>query len=93
MPIGILAPDTTGIPLGILASKNNKMTIFELQIIQLAHALSQKKDIDIITEYLYKIRDSYLQNIENTDYLNLYPTPQYVMWETVVGRGIGILLS
>ena len=93
MPIGILAPEVTGIPLGILASKNNKMTIFQLQIIQLSHALSQKKDIDIITGYLYKIRDSYLQNIENIDYLHLYPTPQYVVWETVIGLGLGILLT
>jgi len=65
--------------LGILQTANTSLGDFQIQIIQLAHALSQKKDVNLILSYLYKIRDAYLNNIIILDYLNIYPTPPYTI--------------
>ena len=62
-------------PLGLFGEQKGGISTFQLQLIQLAYALTQKQDVDKILRYLNDIRDKYIQNIETLDYLNLYPTP------------------
>jgi hypothetical protein len=67
-------------PLGILDFGDIKdITPFHIEIIQLAEALAQRKDVKKVTEYLIDMRDKYLQNIETLDYLDIYPTPNNVI--------------
>jgi hypothetical protein len=77
--LGSLAPTSGLSSLGVLQSVSTALSDFQIQIIQLSHALSQKKDIDKVLSYLYIIRDDYLNNIVNTDYFNKYPTPSYAI--------------
>jgi uncharacterized protein YaaR (DUF327 family) len=84
MPIGAFSSDNKSSGIGILSQTTKTLTDFQMQILQLGHALTQKNDVENVLKYLYIIRDNYLQNIENIQYLNEYPTPPYIIWNNPV---------
>jgi hypothetical protein len=83
MPFGTFS-SSSSFGVGVLTQTTRVLSNFQIQILQLGYALSQKNDVENVLKYLYIIRDNYLQNIENIQYLNQYPTPEYVAWDNNV---------
>ncbi len=79
MPIGILDYSDLANFSFLKRGSVKNLSLFQTEIIQLAEALAQRKDVKKVTEYLIDMRDKYLQNIETLDYLNIYPTPDNVV--------------